>query len=147
MLKRQLRLPVIASLMQNRAEAIAISGAAMLQTALVVTGLPGLPCFIRHTLGIPCPGCGLTRATTALIGGDWYGSLALHAFAPLVLATIVLIGISTVLPARPRRSLIVSIETVEQRTGITLVLLAGLILYWLIRLLLFPEASAVLVGR
>jgi hypothetical protein len=35
-------------------------------------------------LGIPCPGCGLTRATLALARGDLRGALALHPLAPLI---------------------------------------------------------------
>jgi hypothetical protein len=147
MLKGQLRSPIIASVMQNRAEALAITGFVFVQGALVLAGLPGWPCPVKHLLGIPCPGCGLTRASTALLHGDWHTSFAFHAFAPLFLLTLALIVLASLLPERPRRSLIATVETVEQRTGMTFILLLGLMLYWLIRLLLFPETSALLVGR
>ena len=48
-------------------------------TALVVFGPPVCPTALF--LGIPCPGCGLTRATLALLCGDL--GTALH-FHPLV---------------------------------------------------------------
>ena len=147
MLRHQLFSPVVASVMQKRTEALVISGMAMTQGALVLFGLPGWPCPVRHLLGIPCPGCGLTSATTALLHGDWHTSLSLHAFAPLFLIALTLIGVSSLLPERPRRSLIYTIETIERRTGIATILLLGLMLYWLIRLLLFPDAAARLVGR
>ena len=137
----------MASVMQNRVEALAISGVVLLQGALAVAGLPGWPCPVRHLLGIPCPGCGLTRATGALLHGDWQTSFTFHAFAPLVLFGLALIGLSSVLPAGPRRSLIQAVGTIEQRTGMTFILLSGLMLYWLVRLLFFPETSALLVGR
>jgi len=38
-------------------------------------------CPTAFFLGIPCPGCGLTRATLALLHGDLRGALQLH---PLV---------------------------------------------------------------
>jgi hypothetical protein len=38
-------------------------------------------CPMAGVLGLPCPGCGLTRATIALARGDFRGALHLH---PLV---------------------------------------------------------------
>lgn len=38
-------------------------------------------CPMAGTFGVPCPGCGLTRATLALLHGDVRGALAVH---PLV---------------------------------------------------------------
>lgn len=39
-------------------------------------------CPLAGSVGIPCPGCGLTRATLALLHGDLHTALHLH---PLVL--------------------------------------------------------------
>jgi hypothetical protein len=38
-------------------------------------------CPVAGTFGVPCPGCGLTRATLALLHGDVRGALRFH---PLV---------------------------------------------------------------
>jgi Protein of unknown function (DUF2752) len=64
----------------------------MLRRALVVLALGALfalvlfarvpLCPMAALLGVPCPGCGLTRATLALLRGDLRGALHLH---PLVL--------------------------------------------------------------
>jgi hypothetical protein len=47
---------------------------------IVLLRLPFCP--MAGILGVPCPGCGLTRATLALLRGDLRGALHLH---PLVL--------------------------------------------------------------
>lgn len=51
------------------------------RTALSLFGLP-LPtvCWFRLTTGIPCPGCGLTRAVALLLHGRLLASLAMHPF-------------------------------------------------------------------
>lgn len=41
-------------------------------------------CPSRGLLGIPCPGCGLTRATEALAVGDFASMLRFHPLAPLL---------------------------------------------------------------
>jgi hypothetical protein len=43
-------------------------------------------CAFRRVTGIPCPGCGMTRAMAALARGQLVAALHLHPFAPLVLA-------------------------------------------------------------
>ncbi|HEV8630441.1 MAG TPA: DUF2752 domain-containing protein [Thermoanaerobaculia bacterium] len=43
-------------------------------------------CAWRRVTGIPCPGCGMTRAMAALARGELGAALHLHPFAPLVLA-------------------------------------------------------------
>jgi hypothetical protein len=43
-------------------------------------------CAFRRLTGIPCPGCGLTRAMAALARGQLVLALHFHPFAPLVLA-------------------------------------------------------------
>jgi hypothetical protein len=115
-------------------------GAAMLHFGLVMLGLPGWQCPIRQTLGIPCPGCGLSRAMTALTAGDWQNSLTLHAFAPLFLIGLLLMAGVTLLPSTPRQSVINWIDLAERRTGIIAILLIGFVFYWLARLILLREA-------
>ena len=42
-------------------------------------------CAVKLFLGIPCPGCGLTRATLALLRGDLASALAIQPAALIVL--------------------------------------------------------------
>jgi hypothetical protein len=44
--------------------------AAALAGLFVATEAQSVPCFMREAMGIPCPGCGGTRAFRALVSGD-----------------------------------------------------------------------------
>jgi len=41
-------------------------------------------CPTRRFFGLPCPGCGMTRALARLWEGDLSASVRLHPFAPIV---------------------------------------------------------------
>ena len=82
MADRTLFSPTLALLLQRRSLAVAISAAACGQMILVRAGLPSWPCPFAHALGVPCPGCGLSRASVALVAGDWRTAFMLHAYAP-----------------------------------------------------------------
>jgi hypothetical protein len=41
-------------------------------------------------LGLPCPGCGLTRAAGLLLRGDLRGAVQLHPLSPLLVPIVVL---------------------------------------------------------
>lgn len=43
-----------------------------------------VPCAVRALTGVPCPGCGMTRALLALGRGEIGVALALHPLSPLV---------------------------------------------------------------
>lgn len=43
-----------------------------------------LVCPFYHLTGIPCPGCGLTRATIAILNGEFYKALLLNPLSFLV---------------------------------------------------------------
>jgi hypothetical protein len=63
-----------------------VLGAALLG-ALYVFEVPVCPS--RRLLGLPCPGCGLTRAAVALVQLDWTAAFALH---PMVFVALPLVG-------------------------------------------------------
>jgi Protein of unknown function (DUF2752) len=72
---------------------------------IVVERLPFCP--MATVLGIPCPGCGLTRASLALLHGDVRGALALHplvfVLAPLFVAALGSTAVSYVRGPSPAR--------------------------------------------
>lgn len=62
---------------------------------LVSFGVPICP--TKNFLGIPCPGCGMTRATEAMLTGDLMGVLRYHPLAPIVTPIVVYSAIRTLL--------------------------------------------------
>ncbi len=43
-------------------------------------------CFTRRIVGLPCPGCGLTRSLSHLLQGNLARAMELHPLAPLAAA-------------------------------------------------------------
>jgi hypothetical protein len=137
--------PVVAPMLLNRKFMLVISGAAALQIGLTRLKLSGMPCPLLKLTGIPCPGCGLTRSIIFLFQGDWQRSLTFHAFAPVIVAGLCLVAIAAVLPQRPRKKFVNVLDQFERHTGISAILLVGLIVYWLARLLIMQSAFVNLI--
>jgi hypothetical protein len=62
----------------------ALVAAGLVASALGVVFLDTPLCPTAFFLGVPCPGCGLTRATLALARGDLHAALGFHPLAPLL---------------------------------------------------------------
>ena len=144
-LKRRITRPLIADLLEHRAIGWAVLGAAGLQAGLVSLDLPGWPCLFRHTLGVPCPGCGLSRAIAALLHGDWEATITYHAFAPLVLLLLLVVVGASLMPNTSRQWLISRVAGLEHRLGFGALGLVGMFAYWLIRLLFYHNSYIVLI--
>lgn len=140
-----LRRPILALHLKNRTLCLTITGATILHFGLLVLGLPSWQSPFRNTFGIPDPGGGLSRAILALLRGDWQTSLTFHAFAPLFIIALTLIAFAAILPFPLRDKIIYWVEYVEVRTGLTAILLMGLVIYWLVRLLILREAFIELI--
>jgi len=41
-------------------------------------------CLWRRLFGLPCPGCGMTRALAHLAKGEWGAAVAVHPLSPLI---------------------------------------------------------------
>jgi hypothetical protein len=131
-----LRRPLFAPFLRERKLAGILSGVAFIQLGLVLMGFNGWPCPIKAVLGIPCPGCGMSRALVLLLKGQFTESVQWHPFAPLFLAGIFLLFLATLLPSRWGQKLAQMIAAIERRTGLMAFLLLGLMLWWAARLLL-----------
>jgi hypothetical protein len=127
--------PAFSSLLENRREGSIIIGAGVLHLGLSLAGLPSWNCPILTATGVPCPGCGLTRATMQLLHGEFIPSLQTHAFAPFLLFALGVMLIVLILPEMYRQSVIAAVKRLETRNGMTSILLSGLMLYWFARLM------------
>jgi hypothetical protein len=135
----------LATVLRDRTFGLVLTGALGLHIALGSLGLPAWECPLFRLTGVPCPGCGLTRACILLMRGELQASLKFHAFAPIFLLLIAILIIGTFLPRAVTEPLIDKAETLERQTGLTIIILGGLILYWLARLLLIPTTFAQLI--
>ncbi len=140
-----LREPILASFLKNRPICLAITAVTILQLSLAFAGLPAWQSPTHALFGVPDLGCGLSRAIVALLRGDWQTSLTFHAFAPLFIIALTLIAFAAVLPSVIRDKAAAWIEVAERRTGLTALLLIGLVVYWLARVLIMREAFFQLV--
>lgn len=111
----------------------AIAGVA-LHAALSATPIGGLPCPLLTVAGVPCPGCGVTRATHALAVGDWSRALELHALAPVVVGLLGLVLLSALASAGGRAKLVAGVARVEGHTKFTHAVGAMVVFYWVGRL-------------
>ncbi len=70
--------------------ALGAAGALAAFAAVLATGLVRCPTALLF--GIPCPGCGTTRAARALLSLDVAGALRIQPLAPLVLVAFALLA-------------------------------------------------------
>lgn len=115
--------------MALRGLTVGLTGVAAL--ALVAAKVPLCPfALVTHH---PCPGCGLTRATLAILGGHWSQGMAVQPFAlvttPVVLAMVVMMATQYVSFGRygmPRLATRFS-------TPVLVVLFAAMTAFWVAR--------------
>ena len=129
--------PFVALLLQKREIALILLSAVILQTALILAGLKGWQCPIHSTLGIPCPGCGLSTAMALFVQGDWQRAIHSHAFAPVFLFAIVIMGMVSILPETLHRKAVLQIALIEKHTAFAAYILWGIMIYWIFRLFIF----------
>jgi hypothetical protein len=139
MLTSSLSQPIVSSILRDRRLAIAVSGFAGLNLALFALHLPSWQCPVLNLTGVPCPGCGLTRAIALLFQGQWRASITMHAFAPVFVVVLMLLGIAALLPNRYRPVFVNNIKRLEQKTAIPVFLLTAFFVYWLVRLVFFQS--------
>ncbi|MFN2516630.1 MAG: DUF2752 domain-containing protein [Pyrinomonadaceae bacterium] len=142
----QTAFPLVSSVLRDRRFSTLFTGVVGVQICLSSLSLPAWQCPILHATGIPCPGCGLSRAMMLLVRGELRASIRFHAFAPFFLLLITSLVIAALLPRSMIQPVINKVEALERQTKLTVIILAGLILYWLARLLFFPAFVQLIRG-
>jgi hypothetical protein len=135
----------IAPLLRDRRFGLVLAGALGFHVGLLSLNLPAWECPFFRLTGVPCPGCGLTRACMLLLRGEVQASIRFHAFAPFFLVLIAMMIVATLLPRSVTEPFIYKAENLERQTGLTIIIFGGLILYWLVRILFFPTLFAQLI--
>lgn len=129
--------PLLAPLLQNRWLICIFVGFGVAQLLLVYTGSSGWQCPIYVALGEICPGCGMTTAMAMLLKGHWQFAVQTHVFAPIILIVWIMMLVAIGLPATSLRKLSGIVERLEQKSGITAILLLSMVSYWLLRIFEF----------
>src|SRR3977135_111559 len=108
----------IATLLRDRRFGLLLTGTLGLNIVAISLHLPGWECAFFRVTGLPCPGCGLTRACLLLLKGEVHAAIRFHAFAPIFVLFIAMLIVCTLLPRTVTDSFINKAETLERQTGI-----------------------------
>jgi hypothetical protein len=73
-------------------------------------------CLFYSVTRIPCHSCGLTRALSHTLAGDWTAAMQFHLLIPLLLLFWIIILLITVLPQKFRSLIIRRVEAFELKT-------------------------------
>ncbi len=117
-------------MLNNRRIAGILALTALLQIGLTTVGLPGWQCPLKTALAIPCPGCGLSAAVAGLLQGHWRQALQVHPFGPVFLAGILLLMLTSLLPASGRKKAVHLVGILERRTGFLIFIALGFFVHW-----------------
>jgi hypothetical protein len=99
------------------------------------TDLPGfVVCPFRAVTGLPCPGCGMTRAFCAIGHGDFAGAFGFNVLAPFVFAAALLLWAYALATLLKLDSVRVALERLRPTPRATRVMLAVTLVWWVVRL-------------
>lgn len=90
------------------------------------------PCAIRLSLGIPCPGCGLTRGLLLCAQGDWQIASHLHPAAPIIFVQMIVLPTALAILPRGASTKIQVAKMMARKAA--WVNCAALIVIWIYRL-------------
>jgi hypothetical protein len=136
---RQFNLLIVSPILADRTLCRLFSGMMLVHLGFVKLGIPSWPCPFRHSLGIPCPGCGLSRAILDFCQGHWRQAVLIHAFAPIVLVFLLLVAAIAIFPANFQHFWVRNLRKLEERTRFSMFLVLALLSYWIIRLFFFRD--------
>lgn len=100
---------------------------------LSLSGWDLFPCPLKSLTGLPCPGCGMTRACHGVLQGDWEKVLKMNPFGPVFLLFWGVVAGGLLLPGGTRQRFTGWLGRVESFTRWPAWVLGGLLLYTLTR--------------
>jgi hypothetical protein len=71
---------------KHKQNIIAMAGIAVFW--LGISLITGTACWFQSVVGLPCPGCGLTRSFMALASGAWREAFFWHPLLPIAIALL-----------------------------------------------------------
>ena len=126
--------PWLAPLMEDVTVCRLVVGTCGALGAANLVGLPVWTCVFHHFTGLPCPGCGMTRAVSALVRGQWSLAMRFHPFSPAYLIMGVLLAVAALGPHEVRKRLVAKVAWLEARTALPALIVLFTIIFGLLRL-------------
>jgi len=127
------RWQVAAALIEDRRLGWAMVLGGAVYGLLSLSGWVVFPCPFKTVTGLPCPGCGMTRACHAALHGDWAQVLKMNPFGPLLAVFWGVVTAGLLLPPGAREGFTGWLGRVESFTRWPAWALAALLFYTLTR--------------
>lgn len=131
---KNLTRPWLAALMEDVTLCRVIVGLCAALGAASILHLSLWPCFFHALTGLPCPGCGMTRAVSALLQGDWHRAMRYHPLSPAYVVFGTLLTLSAVSTPALRRTLISAVQTLERKTALPAFIVLATVIFGLLRM-------------
>lgn len=93
------------------------------------------PCVFADVTGLPCPGCGMTRAAAAWLRGDIPAALRFHPLSPFLIFIGGFVAAGALLPAAKVEALAARVAVFEEKSRCSALFLAVLVIFSLMRIL------------
>ena len=127
-------LPVFSTILKQKILCLFIIIIPLLVLLIYICDIYPSTCLFYTVTKLPCPACGLTRAFTHALTGNWHMAIKLHLLIPILFLFWFTTVLITLLPEKPKIKTIGYIEKIEQKTGFSLWFLAIYFCYGIARI-------------
>ncbi len=127
--------PALAPIVRDGLFCRTLAAAGVIQLMLGTVGRGLVPCPVWELFHAPCPGCGMTRASLALMSGEWGRAMRLNAMAGAFLVGLGVLLVGTFLGSGARARFARRVEAIERRGFPAQAVAIATLLYWIVRLI------------